>query len=123
MSFTLTSTSNTLDIVSLDATYMATSHGVGGLLYMKYTKGNEDGVTVTISYATKGLVLTDFYKHIAVNSSTRIISATSFIFTASGNYRLPITWTTEERVIKFTFAQYGVTTATGTLDIDFREAE
>lgn len=123
MAFTITSTSNTLDIDSGAGTYIATAHGVGGLLYMKYTKGDEDGVTISISYATKGLVATDFYQHIAVNSSTRVVTPTTYIFTASGSYRLPVTWTTEERVLKFTFTQYGVTAATGTIDVDFREAE
>lgn len=123
MPFTVTSPFNTLSLGSGYATYHATAHGVGGLLYMKYTKGDEDGITIGLEYATYGLTAADFYKHVSINNSTRIVVPTTYIFTASGNYRLPITWTTEERYLKFTLTQYGVVTSTGTVVIDFREAE
>jgi hypothetical protein len=123
MPFTLISTYSTLSLAGLVATYTATSHGIGGILFVKYTKGNEDGVRIALSYGSKGLLSTDRYQHISLNSATRILSPTTYILNALGNYRIPITWTIEETYITFTFTQYGSVAATGTLDIDFREAE
>jgi len=123
MGFTITSTYNTLDLSGSDATYDATAHGVGGLLYIKYTKGNETGVTISFSYKARGLAASDRYSHMSLNASTRIMTPTTYILNASGSYRIPFTWTAEETAVKFTFTQYGVTTATGTIDVDFREAE
>lgn len=121
MALTVASGMGTLSVASLAATYNATAHGANGILYIKYTKGDETGVTVTLAYKAKGMVSTDLYSHVSVNSSTRVISATSFIMTASGNYRIPISWTSEEKSMVFTFAQYGVTEATGSVSVDYRE--
>jgi hypothetical protein len=123
MPLTLASSNNTLAVVGLVATYAATSHGAGGLLYVKYTKGDEDGVRIALSYGSKYLNRTDRYQHVSVNLSTRIIAATSYVLTQSGNYRIPITWTVEEVNLTFTFSQYGSVAATGSIDADFREAE
>jgi hypothetical protein len=122
MAFTLTSLGS-LSIVGLVATYNAKNHGVGGLLYVKYTKGDEDGVRISLSYKSREMTSTDLWQHVSLNATTRILTATSYVLTASGNYRLPITWTSEEIALIFTFAQYGVTTATGTIVADYREAD
>jgi hypothetical protein len=110
-------------VVGLVATYSATAHGAGGLLYVKYTKGNEDGVRISLSYGSRVFNKTERYQHVSLNSTTRILSATSYVLTASGNYRIPITWTSEEINLTFTFAQYGAVTATGSVDADYREAD
>ena len=123
MSFTIASDGGTLTIVGLVATYTATAHGAGGLLYIIYTKGDEDGVRIALSYKSKVHNTTELYQHVSINSSTRVLTPTTYILTASGNYRIPIMWTTEEVYLSFTFSQYGAVTATGTLDVDFREAE
>jgi hypothetical protein len=123
MGFTISSPTTTLSIAGLVATYAANSHGIGGLLYVKYTKGDEDGVTISLTYKSKALTSTDLYQHVSLNATTRVLSATTYNLTLSGNYRIPITWTCEEVALIFTFAQYGVTTATGTLYVDFREAD
>jgi hypothetical protein len=123
MSLTLTSTGGTLSLSGLVATYTATSHGLGGLLLVKYTKGNEDGARIALSYGAKGMTASDRYQHVSVNLSTRIISPTSYVLTASGNYRIPITWTVEDIYLTFTISQYGSVTATGSIDMDYREAE
>uniref|UniRef100_A0A6H1ZYZ1 Uncharacterized protein n=1 Tax=viral metagenome TaxID=1070528 RepID=A0A6H1ZYZ1_9ZZZZ len=123
MALTLSSTIGTLAIADLVATYFATTHGAGGLLYLQYTKGDEDGVRISISYGSKIHNRSIRYQHVSLNSSTRILTPTSYVLTASGYYRIPITWTCEEMNLTFTFAQYGVVTATGTVDVDFREAE
>jgi hypothetical protein len=93
------------------------------LLYIKYTKGDEDGIRIALSYGSKYLNRTDRYQHVSVNLSTRIIAATSYVLTQTGNYRIPITWTVEEVNLTFTFSQYGSVAATGSIDADFREAE
>lgn len=123
MSFTVTSTFGTLVLDGLTAVYTATAHGQGGLLYVKYTKGNEDGIRIALSYGCKGLTRTDRYQHVSVNLSTRILAPTSYVITASGNYRIPVTWSTEEIYLTFTISTYGSITATGTIDMDYREAE
>ena len=123
MSFTLSSSYGTLSIAGLVATYEATAHGVGGILFVKYTKGNEDGARIALSYGSKGLLSTDRYQHVSLNSATRILSPTTYILNTTGNYRIPITWTIEEIYMTFTFSQYGAVTATGTINVDFREAE
>jgi hypothetical protein len=123
MALTLTSTGGTLSLATLVATYMATSHGAGGLLYIKYTKGDEDGVRISLGYGSRIFNKTERYQHVSLNSTTRILSPTSYVLTASGNYRIPITWTCEEINLTFTFAQYGAVTATGSVDADYREAD
>lgn len=123
MALTLTSSSGTLSIASNIATYTATAHGAGGLLYLKYTKGAEDGVRIYISYGSKYLNKLERYQHVSVNPSTRILTPTTYVVTVSGNYRIPITWTTEECNLTFTFIQYGSVAMTGDIAIDFREAE
>ena len=112
-----------MSVASLVATYRATSHGSGGLLYVIYTKGDEDGVRMALSYGSKMLNPTQRYQHVSLNASTRVLSPTTYVLTSSGNYRIPITWTTEENYLTFTFSQYGSTTATGTVDVEYREAE
>jgi hypothetical protein len=123
MALGLTSPVGTLQVVGLVATYTATAHGTGGLLYVKYTKGDEDGIRIALSYGSKQLNRADRYQHISVNLATRIIAATSYVITQSGNYRIPITWTVEEVNLTFTFSQYGSVVVTGTAEVDFREAE
>ena len=123
MALTITSTIGTLSIVGLVATYSATAHGSGGLLYLQYTKGNEDGVRISLSYGSKIHNKTLRYQHVSLNASTRILTPTSYVLTSSGYYRIPIMWTCEETSLTLTFAQYGAVAATGTVDIDFREAE
>ena len=123
MPLTLASSQSTLALAGLVATYTATAHGAGGLLYVKYTKGDEDGVRIALAYGSKFLNKTDRYQHVSVNLSTRIIAATSYVLTQTGNYRIPITWTVEEVNLTFTFSQYGSVAATGSIDADFREAE
>jgi hypothetical protein len=123
MPLALASSNSTLAVAGLVATYTATSHGAGGLLYIKYTKGDEDGIRIALSYGSKYLNRTDRYQHVSVNLSTRIIAATSYVLTQTGNYRIPITWTVEEVNLTFTFSQYGSVAATGSIDADFREAE
>jgi hypothetical protein len=123
MPLTLASTGASLSVAGLVATYSATSHGAGGLLYVKYTKGAEDGVRISLSYGSRVFNKTDRYQHISLNSSTRVLTPTSYVLTSSGNYRIPITWTCEEINLTFTFAQYGAVAADGSIDADYREAE
>jgi hypothetical protein len=123
MPLTLLSSGGTLSLVGAAATYTATSHGTGGLLYIKYAKGDEDGVRIALSYGSKYINRSERYQHISLNASTRILSPTTYVLTASGNYRIPITWTVEEINLTFTFSQYGAIVPTGTVDADYREAE
>lgn len=123
MALTLASTGSSLSVAGLVATYMATAHGSGGLLYIIYTKGDEDGVRISLSYGSRVFNKTLRYQHVSLNSSTRILTPTTYVLTASGNYRIPITWTCEEINMTFTFSQYGATEATGAVDVDYREAE
>ena len=123
MPLTLSSTGASLSLASLVATYTATSHGAGGLLYLTYTKGDEDGIRISLSYGSRVFNKSSRYQHVSLNSSTRVLTPTSYVLTASGNYRIPITWTCEEINLTFTFAQYGSVPATGSVDADYREAE
>lgn len=123
MALTLTSSDGTLSIAGLVATYTATAHGGGGLLYLKYTKGTEDGIRLALSYGSKYHSKTERYQHVSINASTRILTPTTYVFNVSGNYRVPITWTVEEVNLTFTFSQYGATDITGSMDVDYREAE
>jgi hypothetical protein len=123
MPLTLASTGKSLALDGLSATYTATAHGAGGLLYVKYTKGAEDGIRISLSYGSRIFNKSDRYQHVSLNSSTRILMPTSYVLTASGNYRIPVTWTCEEINLTFTFAQYGSVGATGTVDADYREAD
>lgn len=123
MPLTLISTGASLSLDSLVATYTATSHGAGGLLYVIYTKGAEDGIRISVAYGSRIFNKSTRYQHVSLNSSTRVLTPTSYVLTSSGNYRIPITWTCEEINLTFTFAQYGAVGATGTVDADYREAE
>jgi hypothetical protein len=123
MSLTIASSDGTLSISGLVATYTATAHGTGGLLYLKYTKGNEDGIRIALSYGSKWINKTERYQHVSLNASTRVLTPTTYVLTASGNYRIPITWTIEDMNMTFTFSQYGAITVTGSMDADYREAE
>ena len=123
MGLALTSSCDSLVVVGTDATYTATAHGSGGLLYVKYIKGSEDGVRISLSYGSKFINPTERYQHISLNSATRVLSPTTYVLTASGNYRIPITWTVEEVNLTFGFSQYGAVAWDGSVDVDFREAE
>jgi hypothetical protein len=123
MAFTLSSSSGAIVVDGLVATYNATMHGIGGLLYVAYTKGAEDGVRIALSYGSKGVHVAERYQHVSVNLSTRILTPTSYVLTATGRYRIPVTWTREEINLTFTFSQYGAIEATGVIDVIFREAE
>jgi hypothetical protein len=123
MSLTISSAGGgNLDWVDNVATYHASAHGFGGLIFIDYTKGDEDGMEVAIECRSKGMGLTTYYQYVSVNSSTRILSALAYIIQATGKYRIPVTWTTEEDELRFTITQYGNITATGTVTLDFREA-
>lgn len=103
-------------------TYLASAHGFGGLLFIDYAKGDEDGISIAIECRSKGMGLVEYWQYVSVNSSTRILSPLQYIIQATGHYRIPVTWTTEEDALKFTIAQSGSVTATGTVTVDFREA-
>jgi len=123
MALSVQSTGGSVVIVDLVATYTATAHGSGGLLYLIYTKGDEDGVRIALSYGSKLHNPVERFQHVSLNASTRILTPTTYVLTASGNYRVPITWTCEEKNLTMTFSQYGAVAATGTIDVDYREAE
>jgi len=66
----------------------ATQPNSGVVLYVKYTKGTEAGVTLTFDVINKSLHATDKYRHVSL-SGVALSPLTMTLF-ATGNYRIPL---------------------------------
>jgi hypothetical protein len=60
----------------------------GVILYLKYTKGGETGITLTFDKIVPSLSATDLYRHATLSGTA--LSAYTMVITASGNYRIPL---------------------------------
>ena len=86
-----TCTSKTAVVTGTDPNFVATyrsGSSSGIILYLKYTKGTESGITLTFDKLVPSLSATDLYRHTTLNTTT--LSATTMTISASGNYRIPL---------------------------------
>ena len=60
----------------------------GVVLMVKYTKGTEDSLSITLDTINPSLHATDKYRHITMTGAA--VSAYTFTMSATGNYRIPI---------------------------------
>jgi hypothetical protein len=96
---TLTSTTGT--VAGSDPTFTVTYNSNSSskvAVYIKYTKGGENSLTVTFGTINKIISATDVYQDLGI--STTSLAAYSAVFTASGNYRvLYPTMDTEKKLV------------------------
>ncbi len=78
-------------------TYLTYNHFEGVVFYIKYTIGTTTSATVTFTVIEPNLSATDEYKTVSLSGST--VAQTTYIFTASGNYRVPVPLTTGEKKV------------------------
>jgi hypothetical protein len=74
-----------------------TSQSNGVVLYLKYTKGTEAGITLTFDVINPSLHATDKYRHTQLSGST--LQPYSFSIFATGNSRIPIPVISGEQTI------------------------
>jgi hypothetical protein len=60
----------------------------GVVLMVKYTKGTEDSISITLDTINPSLHATDKYRHITMSGAA--VSSYTFTMSATGNYRIPI---------------------------------
>lgn len=65
-----------------------TNNPEGLILYVKYTKGTESGITITFDSLNPSLHATDVYRHVSISGTT--LSAYTMTISATGNYRIPM---------------------------------
>jgi hypothetical protein len=65
-----------------------TDNDKGCILYLKYTKGTESGITVTINAINPSVHATDQYSFVSLSGTT--LSALTMTMTASINVRIPL---------------------------------
>lgn len=96
-----TCTSTTATVAGTDpsftATYLTYNHYEGAMFYLKYTIGTTTSVTVTFTTIDPNLSATDQYKTVSLSGST--VTQTTYIFTAAGNYRIPVPLTIGEQKV------------------------
>lgn len=105
-----TCTSTTGVVSGSDPNFILTlkTMAVSGLgLLIKYTKGTETGVSITIDSIISTLSATDKYRHIAMSGAA--VASYTFTLSASGNYRIPIELFAAEKTVcaNITFASAG----------------
>jgi hypothetical protein len=120
MALVLTSPAQTIAIDSNDAIYYATAHGVGGYIYLTYTKGDETAIQVTLNYQTKTLNSTTYYTHVTSYAGT--LRPTAWTLNETGAYRIPYTIGAGEKRLKLSFSAIGGT-PTGTIAIDISDGD
>lgn len=84
-----------------------TNQDNGLVLYVKYTKGTEAGVTITFDVINSSLHATDKYRHVSLSGVT--LSPLTMTLFATGNYRIPLPLIVSENTIiaNFVFALAG----------------
>lgn len=86
-----TCTSSTGTVTGTDPNFVVpykTMAMEGVILYIKYTKGTEDSISITFDSINASLHATDKYRHIVLSGAA--LSAYTMTISASGNYRIPI---------------------------------
>ena len=95
-----------------------TSGSQGIIMYLKYTKGTETGITLTFDKKSPSLSSTDVYRHVTLTGTA--LSATSMVITASGNYRIPLPIVPAERTVIVNIV-FGSAAQDGVLAVNFLE--
>ena len=86
-----TCTSSTGTVTGTDPNFVVPYKTIaekGVILYVKYTKGTEDSISITFDSINTSLSSSDKYRHIVLSGST--LSAYTMTISATGNYRIPI---------------------------------
>lgn len=86
-----TCTSSTGTVSGTDATFAVTyrpNSSAGAILYIKYTKGGEAGITLTFDTINRALSAMDKYRYPVLTGTA--MSAYTMVLTATGNYRIPL---------------------------------
>jgi hypothetical protein len=86
-----TCTSKTGTVSGTDGTFAVTyrpNASAGAILYIKYTKGSETGITLTFDTVNRALSTTDVYRYPVLSGTA--MSAYTMVITATGNYRIPL---------------------------------
>lgn len=65
-----------------------TQQSQGVVLYVKYTRGSDTGITITFDVLNTSLHATDKYRHTSLDGTA--LKAYTMVISASGNYRIPI---------------------------------
>jgi hypothetical protein len=116
-----TVTSSTGVVTGTDPNFVVThptNSSMGSILYLKYTKGTESGITLTFDKLYPNLHATDVYRHVTLSGTA--LSAYTMAITASGNYRIPIPVIAGERKIIVNVV-YGSSAQGGATVVNFIE--
>jgi hypothetical protein len=74
-----------------------TQQSQGIVLYIKYTRATDTGITITFDVLNTSLHATDKYRHTALIGTA--LAAYTLVISASGNYRIPIPVITGETTV------------------------
>lgn len=86
-----TCTSNTGTKSGTDPNFVVTyrtQQSQGVVLYVKYTKGSETGITITLDVINTSLHATDKYRHTSISGTA--LGSWTMVISGTGNYRIPI---------------------------------
>jgi hypothetical protein len=65
-----------------------TQQSQGVVLYVKYTRGSDTGITITFDVLNTSLHATDKYRHTSLDGTA--LKAYTLVISTSGNYRIPL---------------------------------
>jgi hypothetical protein len=116
-----TCTSKTGVVTGSDPNFVVTyqsKSSEGLVLYLKYTKGTESGITLTFDSINTSLSTADKYRHVSLSGTT--LSAYTMFISATGNYRIPLPIIPSEEKIAANIV-YGSAGQDGVLVVNFME--
>lgn len=96
------------------------THAVGGSkdgvqCYVKYTKGSGGtNVSIQFTFINRSISASDEYVPIYLSSGTPTVL--TYVFTASGNYRIPVPLARSETTVKATLTYTGGTASSAVVD-------
>ena len=112
-----TLTSRTSPVADGVVTHQVPGKASGVHLYLKYAKGDGTNVSIVLTFIDPDLHATDEYQPIYLDAAM-LPAVLSYIFSASGNYRIPVPMALGETIVKATVTF--TDGATQTLVLDFR---
>jgi len=117
-----TCTSTTATVTGTDPSFVVThkmsTAAQGVVVYVKYAKGSETGITMTFEVINPSLSATDEYSYYTLSGTA--LGAQTITQTATGNYRIVFTKIESERTIIVNVV-FGSATQSGAVVVNFNE--
>lgn len=121
MAFTVTSSVASVAVTPTTAIITLPNHGAGLAAYITYTKGTEGGIYIAPSVTHKEVSSTTYYQYVG-SDSLYALTPLKYSISATGSYRIPLTWIDGEDKLKLTFSAISGS-ASGTIDVEIRGGE